>query len=236
MRFSSADSLSPFELGGLNTYAYCNGDPVNYSDHQGTYGIFSNLRLRLMSPPTDFKPGRISGRGQFTIGQTSSEVKSERAKLRQHWRRERRIVQATNTMKRRHTVGVNIALDLLEHEPDLFSAVMKHLNSNDLHKPTYTDTITRARLTAINTRVYNDHIRDIVSGQQQRQPHPILTHSQHSRLDSFESKLVNAYAPHTARNRDLYSDPEQRANQLLFAQARVRDAEKVLRGKASPYF
>jgi RHS repeat-associated protein len=35
MRFNSPDSLSPFGNGGLNCYAYCQGDPVNRSDPTG---------------------------------------------------------------------------------------------------------------------------------------------------------------------------------------------------------
>ncbi|WP_122222033.1 RHS repeat-associated core domain-containing protein [Pseudomonas syringae group genomosp. 3] len=35
MRFNSPDALSPFSEGGLNAYAYCGGDPVNYSDPTG---------------------------------------------------------------------------------------------------------------------------------------------------------------------------------------------------------
>ena len=35
MRFNTPDSLSPFGEGGLNTYAYCAGDPVNRSDSSG---------------------------------------------------------------------------------------------------------------------------------------------------------------------------------------------------------
>ena len=35
MRFNSPDSLSPFGEGGLNSYAYCLGDPVNHRDPTG---------------------------------------------------------------------------------------------------------------------------------------------------------------------------------------------------------
>lgn len=35
MRFHSPDRLSPFEKGGLNTYVYCLGDPVNNDDPTG---------------------------------------------------------------------------------------------------------------------------------------------------------------------------------------------------------
>lgn len=38
MRFLSPDKLSPFGEGGLNTYAYCNGDPINKIDPDGTSG------------------------------------------------------------------------------------------------------------------------------------------------------------------------------------------------------
>jgi len=35
MRFHAPDHLSPFEQGGLNAYAFCEGDPVNYQDPTG---------------------------------------------------------------------------------------------------------------------------------------------------------------------------------------------------------
>ena len=35
MRFNSPDSLSPFGMGGFNAYAYCEGDPQNWSDETG---------------------------------------------------------------------------------------------------------------------------------------------------------------------------------------------------------
>jgi len=44
MRFHSPDSASPFGRGGLNTYAYCTGDPVNYQDPSG-HGPLDFLNL-----------------------------------------------------------------------------------------------------------------------------------------------------------------------------------------------
>jgi RHS repeat-associated protein len=54
MRFNSPDNLSPFGKGGLNTYAYCLGDPVNYEDRSGHTPKFIKSFLRgigLMSKP-----------------------------------------------------------------------------------------------------------------------------------------------------------------------------------------
>lgn len=39
MRFLSADAWSPFGTGGINSYAYCSGDPVNFSDPSGHGGL-----------------------------------------------------------------------------------------------------------------------------------------------------------------------------------------------------
>ncbi|WP_236039905.1 RHS repeat-associated core domain-containing protein [Pseudomonas ogarae] len=43
MRFNSPDSLSPFGDGGVNAYAYCNGDPTNNTDPSGHF-LYSALR------------------------------------------------------------------------------------------------------------------------------------------------------------------------------------------------
>ena len=66
MRFYSPDSLSPFDAGGLNSYAYCSGDPLNYSDPSGLHPVFHYLTqakrsiTRLFSPrEKNHKPGVI---------------------------------------------------------------------------------------------------------------------------------------------------------------------------------
>ena len=47
MRFNSPDSLSPFGKGGLNCYAYCLGDPINFGDFNG------HSRFKLFTPLTN---------------------------------------------------------------------------------------------------------------------------------------------------------------------------------------
>jgi len=48
MRFNSPDKLSPFGEGGLNTYSYCQGDPVNRVDPSGGAGSFVNSGSRRL--------------------------------------------------------------------------------------------------------------------------------------------------------------------------------------------
>jgi len=52
-RFTSPDFISPFERGGINAYAYCNGDPVNRIDPTGAWGLAAlrrNLKVGMKSP------------------------------------------------------------------------------------------------------------------------------------------------------------------------------------------
>lgn len=52
LRFTSPDSLSPFNAGGLNAYGYCINDPVNRSDPSGHSPKFLKLFRRSKKKPT----------------------------------------------------------------------------------------------------------------------------------------------------------------------------------------
>jgi len=76
MRFNQPDSLSPFGEGGVNAYAYCQGDPVNRSDPTGhMFGVnlpyFGNRRAALTpSPPIptlNRPPSPIPSKGDGTL-------------------------------------------------------------------------------------------------------------------------------------------------------------------------
>ncbi|MEE5149719.1 RHS repeat-associated core domain-containing protein [Pseudomonas alliivorans] len=61
MKFHSPDSLSPFEEGGVNAYAYCEGDPVNGVDPSG-HGFWSGLARAVGIKPT-LKVGKAGVQG-----------------------------------------------------------------------------------------------------------------------------------------------------------------------------
>ncbi|MBA6062280.1 RHS repeat-associated core domain-containing protein [Pseudomonas juntendi] len=59
MRFISPDRMSPFATGGLNSYAYCLGDPINRHDPSGENSVvrsFVKLYRRLIPKKLNLPP------------------------------------------------------------------------------------------------------------------------------------------------------------------------------------
>jgi RHS repeat-associated protein len=71
MRFNSPDSFSPFGKGGLNTYAYCKGDPLNHSDPNGHFPLPAILKYTTKIPRA--KLGPVSGSGVIKLSETVYE-------------------------------------------------------------------------------------------------------------------------------------------------------------------
>ncbi|MBK4997332.1 RHS repeat-associated core domain-containing protein [Pseudomonas sp. S37] len=95
MRFHSPDSLSPFGVGGLNSYGYCEGDAINFSDPSGhgpirrsgsLPGLSSESMMKrivpeiVKNPSPRPRPRRVSDAGYRTpsyLDQTVQDVLNE---------------------------------------------------------------------------------------------------------------------------------------------------------------
>ena len=67
MRFVSPDSLSPFDRGGMNAYAYCGGDPVNRTDESGRFWIKFLTHLA-------FGTSAIAGTGNMVVSRMRARI------------------------------------------------------------------------------------------------------------------------------------------------------------------
>jgi len=74
MRFNSPDSWSPFGGGGLNSYAYCLGDPINDSDPNG-HITFKTLALTISAFTKKIMPqAQPLGSRNFKTVETSTYI------------------------------------------------------------------------------------------------------------------------------------------------------------------
>ncbi|EJN18583.1 RHS repeat-associated core domain protein-containing protein [Pseudomonas sp. GM78] len=85
IRFNSPDRLSPFEQGGLNSYAYCWGDPINLDD------------------PTGRSPwGRLTTAISGTIEKATSVITSSVVHSRKYYVARARISRAQRKLSEQH--------------------------------------------------------------------------------------------------------------------------------------
>ncbi|MEG0967280.1 MAG: RHS repeat-associated core domain-containing protein [Pseudomonas sp.] len=121
MRFHSADRLSPFDKGGVNSYAYCRNDPVNFNDPSGQFpslialirAIFAGLinlgisvlrAYRGFSRMRDFNLNRGHGgsrAGELTFGTAENPVSP--------WSVRERVTAVIGTASASANIGTSVA-------------------------------------------------------------------------------------------------------------------------------
>lgn len=84
-RFLQPDSLSPFDTGGHNAYAYCAGDPINRSDRSGRRWESLGWGTEPKSGTSALRPApkAVVARAQFTVGVLGAQVAVDKKGL---WR------------------------------------------------------------------------------------------------------------------------------------------------------
>ncbi|UFI46070.1 RHS repeat-associated core domain-containing protein [Pseudomonas savastanoi] len=118
MRFNRPDSLSPFGRGGLNAYAYCQGDPVNRSDPGGHVGVHRLFLDTLPDLALDRIFRHLSFKNMAAVSGASNTLNERGAGLIAV-QLNKRFVDASNP---------DVLLDLrsaIENEPGFLPSVFK---------------------------------------------------------------------------------------------------------------
>ena len=128
MRFNSPDSLSPFDEGGLNRYAYCAGDPINRMDPSGHIWAFArNFFGRFWRTENGLRSGSI------TVGSSEDLVTRPIAQQESI----RPVIQETKgPLTRADTKHLKaISKQLNKHKRTLFDRAAVAVNTEELLHP-----------------------------------------------------------------------------------------------------
>lgn len=119
-RFTSPDFLSPFGRGGINAYAYCNGDPVNRIDPNGAmWGLAASRRYLKVGMKSPTKPAQQTQVQQPQVQQTQMQ--------------QTRLMSNTELMALPFEERRKYAAQLMNESENTINNAFKLLKPGDLH-------------------------------------------------------------------------------------------------------
>ena len=213
-RFTSPDYLSPFGRGGINTYAYCNGDPVNRSDPHGTDGIFTR-GLKWIAKATSRKPPKVD----MNLARKNAQ--------------EAGIIYERALIAYDRKIKENVISNLMSvsaHEPDLFDHTTKFLSPGDLkgatrHLGRYHPL---SRWTQrVSDSAYLEHHSNVLKGNLSYRTDGRLDLRAIGRLEGLEEDILKANRPYTLADSQPYASPR---TQLELSIERANQLRRELRG------
>jgi len=138
-RFMGPDTLSPFYEGGLNAYAYCQGDPINHTDPSGHYikRIYNHLSGKYNAGTLKRKLEKLDRPNATDL--TSPLSKNNTFSKREFKHLENHLIDtSTFSSKLEKNMTVNIQRDELKsasplNKKDRQAAILKNaVNANKL--------------------------------------------------------------------------------------------------------
>lgn len=118
MRFFSPDASSPFGSGGINAYAYCENDPINYTDPSG-HGKTSNSNptARPSNPNPQLRKMQMIQRGRLA-------AKQKNARYQEIFKD--KITELNNKDTATKQEMINLATERINKNKDLIGRIKEH--------------------------------------------------------------------------------------------------------------
>lgn len=212
-RFTSPDFLSPFGRGGINTYAYCNGDPVNRIDPLGTAGIFA--RFQKWIAKRQLRKHRPVDRNAKE-GAQKAGVAYEKAIIAHDQKIKKNVISELYSIS--------------DFAPHILDNVVKYLSPGDLESATnhlgrYHRLARRTR--RISAQAYLEQHNNVLQGKISYPTDGRLNAEAKFDLEWFEESILEANRPYTLAGSEKYAFPSLQF-ELCLSRARElrRDLER----------